>query len=43
LLAQSTVPEYLAGFADVGIAYSYSLQADARPRIDVFALNVENE
>jgi hypothetical protein len=39
LLAQATVPEYLAGFADAGIAYSYSLQTDARPRIDVFALS----
>jgi hypothetical protein len=43
LLAETTVPEYLSGFADEGIAYSYALQPDARPRIDVFALRLAIE
>jgi hypothetical protein len=43
LLAQSTVPEYRAGFAETGIVYSFSLQGYERPRIEVFALRIANE
>jgi hypothetical protein len=43
VLGETTVPEYLSGFADTGIAYAYSLQSDARPRIDVFALRLTSE